>query len=95
MPPTPIRVVVEGEDFQKAEEMALLQVVGIVDAARGEMVEALNNEIIRLEALRSVNPSVRPEEIEMLKEQKRLLDVHLTGARLRLDAVRLATNVTN
>jgi hypothetical protein len=45
--------------------------------------------------LRSVNPSVRPEEIELLKEQKRLLGVHLTGARLRLDAVRLATNLTN
>jgi ATP-dependent helicase HepA len=65
---------------------------GIVDAARDEMVEALNNEIIRLEALRRVNPSVRAEEIEMLKEQKRLLEVHLTGARLRLDAVRLRGN---
>jgi ATP-dependent helicase HepA len=95
LPPTPIRVVVEGENFRKAEEMAGVKVAGIVDAARAEMMEALNQEITRLEALRSVNPSVRPEEIEMLKEQKRLLDVHLTGARLRLDAVRLATNLTN
>jgi ATP-dependent helicase HepA len=89
LPPTPIRVVVEGEDFQKAEEMARAQVVMIVEGARAEMSAALNQEIDRLGALRSVNPSVRPEEIEMLKEQKRLLDVHLSGARLRLDAVRV------
>jgi ATP-dependent helicase HepA len=95
LPPTPIRVVLDGEDFQKAEEMARTQVVNIVDAARAEMIETLNQEISRLETLRSVNPSVRPEEIEMLKEHKRLLEVHLTGARLRLDAVRVATDSTN
>ena len=53
------------------------------------MMDALNQEITRLEALRSVNPSVRAEEIELLKEQKRLLDVHLRGARLRLDAIKV------
>jgi ATP-dependent helicase HepA len=95
LPPTPIRVVLDGEDFRSAEEMARIQVVGIVDAARKEMMETLNQEITRLETLRTVNPSVRAEEIEMLKEQKRLLELHLTGARLRLDAVRLATNLTN
>jgi ATP-dependent helicase HepA len=92
LPPTPIRVVVEREDFQKAEEMARTHVVNIVDTARAGMSDTLNREIVRLEALRSVNPSVRPEEIEMLKEQKRLLDVHLTGARLRLDALRVRGN---
>ena len=73
-----------------------MQVVGIVDQARAEMIETLNQEITRLETLRSVNPSVRPEEIEMLREQKRLLEVHLRGARLRLDACgkRLATKGT-
>jgi ATP-dependent helicase HepA len=92
LPPTPIRVVVEGENFQKAEEMARAQVVVFVGDALAEMITALSQEITRLKALRSVNPSVRPEEIEILKEQKRLLGVHLTGARLRLDALLVRGN---
>jgi ATP-dependent helicase HepA len=92
LPPTPVRGVVEGEDFRGAEEMARVQVASIVDAARAEMMKTLNQEIVRLEALRSVNPSVRPEEIELLKEHRRLLDVHLNGARLRLDALRVRGN---
>ncbi len=89
LPPAPIRVVVETENLGEAEKKAEAQVRQIVDAARAEMIAALNHEITRLEDLRRVNPSVRPEEIEMLKEQKRLLDVHLSGARLRLDALRV------
>ena len=89
LPPTPIRVVVETENLGEAEKKAEAQVVQIVDAARADMTAALNQEITRLEDLRRVNPSVRPAEIEMLKEQKRLLDVHLSGARLRLDALRV------
>ena len=89
LPPAPIRVVVDTENLGEAEKKAEAQVMQIVDAARAEMTAALNHEITRLEDLRRVNPSVRPEEIEMLKEQKRLLDVHLSSARLRLDALRV------
>jgi len=61
----------------------------IVDQARKEMTAQLEHEISRLRKLHKVNRTVRPEEIELLVEQHRALDVHFTGARLRLDAIRL------
>jgi ATP-dependent helicase HepA len=84
LPPTPIRV--------STEEEARARVPGIIEEARREMNKQLSYEIGRLEALRKVNPSVREDEIELLQEQKKLLDVHLTAARLRLDALRVATD---
>jgi len=52
-----------------------------------------NGEFIREEStsqeLQKVNPSVRPEEIGLLVEQRRALDRRLLAARLRLDAIRL------
>ena len=84
LPPTPIRV--------STEEEARARVPGIIEEARREMNKQLSYEIERLEALRKVNPSVREDEIELLQEQRKLLDVHLTAARLRLDALRVATD---
>ena len=53
------------------------------------MTQQLGHEITRLQELRKVNRSVRPEEIEALREQQDALARHLAGARLRLDAIRL------
>ncbi|HEY2384139.1 MAG TPA: helicase-related protein [Terriglobia bacterium] len=92
LPPTPIRVVVQGGEIEKAESMASAQVPPIVEAARRQMNKQLSYEIERLEALRKVNPSVRAEEIHLLQEQRRMLDENLNGARLRLDALQLKGN---
>jgi ATP-dependent helicase HepA len=92
LPPTPIRVAVAGDEIRKSEQFAQRRVPGIIKQAREAMTNQLVHEIERLEALKKVNPSVRPEEIELLKDQRRLLEVHLKGARLRLDALRLAGN---
>lgn len=89
LPPTPIRVSVAGDDIQKAEAAARAQAPAIIEEARREMQKQLTYEIERLEALRKVNPSVRAEEIELLREQRTLLDKHLSGSRLRLDALKL------
>src|SRR5262249_42058273 len=70
LPPSPIRVTVGGEDLTKAEEVARSHVSKIIDAARAEMTAQLEYEIARLRALRKVNKSVRPEEIELLKQQQ-------------------------
>ena len=57
---------------------------------RGDMLfRRPSGEIVRLQELRKVNRSVRPEEIELLVEEQRALDEHLMSARIRLDAIRL------
>jgi ATP-dependent helicase HepA len=91
LPPTPIRVAVEGESIQEAEELAKSYVPKIIEAARKDMTVQLEYEIARLRALRKVNKSVRSEEIELLKDQQKALEKHLVGARLRLDALRVTS----
>jgi ATP-dependent helicase HepA len=93
LPPTPIQVVVEGEDAEsllaQAQELAEKQVPEIVKRARQEMETQLKGELTRLKELKKVNPSVRKQEIELLVDQHRGLDRHLANARLRLDAIRV------
>jgi ATP-dependent helicase HepA len=93
LPPTPIRVAVEGENLEgmltQAQELAEKEVPGIVKAARHAMELQLKAEITRLKELKKVNPSVRKQEIDLLVDQQRGLEEHLSNARLRLDAVRV------
>lgn len=74
---------------ERAKAVADASVTGIVDTARLNMSAALDEEIARLERLQRYNPVVRDEEIDGLREQRKELDRHLGGARLRLDAVQL------
>ena len=96
LPPTPIRVKVEGEDLEslldEAREKAEAQVPAIVDQARREMTSQLQREITRLKELKKVNPSVRQAEIDLLVAQRRELEEHMANARIRLDAIRLGRN---
>jgi ATP-dependent helicase HepA len=75
--------------LEKTETMAKARVPALVTQARKEMTAQLSGEIARLKELKKVNPTVRPEEIEMLAGQQRALDNSLSQARLRLDAIRL------
>jgi ATP-dependent helicase HepA len=75
--------------IDRAQEIARGQVPGLIAQAHKEMVAQLEHETTRLQELRKVNRAVRVEEIELLAEQRRALDRHLSSARLRLDAVRL------
>jgi ATP-dependent helicase HepA len=75
--------------LRKAGELGGAGVPALVAAARVTMAAQLDREIARLEHLRRVNPSVRAEEINLLRAQKADLDRHLAAARLRLDAIRL------
>jgi ATP-dependent helicase HepA len=52
----------------------------------------LGAEILRLEALARVNPAVRTEEIESLRNEREQLLVALPSARPRLDSLRLVTS---
>jgi ATP-dependent helicase HepA len=75
--------------LKRTEEIASREIPEIIAQARKEMSAQLEHEIGRLRELQKVNRAVRPEEIELLLEQRDALDGHLLGARLRLDAVRL------
>jgi len=93
LPPTPIRIVLEGENLEsmlaEAHDLAEKNVPEIVKTARQAIEIQLKAEITRLKELKKVNPSVRKQEIDLLVDQQRGLEEHLSNARLRLDAIRV------
>ncbi|MDO9169540.1 MAG: RNA polymerase-associated protein RapA [Methylobacter sp.] len=71
-----------------AEKKAKADMQALVDQATQAMLESLSNEIKRLVRLKKVNPSIRTEEIEQLKDMTMLAHENIQAAQLRLDAVR-------
>jgi ATP-dependent helicase HepA len=58
-------------------------------AAIAAMEKDLGEELRRLEALKAVNPSVRPEELRRSREEMEELRGHIASAPVRLDGIRL------
>lgn len=73
----------------KSEAIAKAKMAAIVAEAGEQMREVLDGECARLSALKAVNPNVRQDEIDFLRECRDELAGYITGARLRLDAVRV------
>jgi ATP-dependent helicase HepA len=71
-----------------AEQTANAEMRQLVDEATQAMLESLSNEIKRLVRLKKVNPTIRTEEIEQLKDMTMLAHENIQAAQLRLDAVR-------
>ncbi|MGZ8946310.1 MAG: hypothetical protein ACXW1W_12900 [Methylococcaceae bacterium] len=71
-----------------AEQKAKADMQQLVDQATQTMLESLSNEIKRLVRLKKVNPTIRTEEIEQLKDMTMLAHENIQAAQLRLDAVR-------
>jgi ATP-dependent helicase HepA len=61
----------------------------LTTAAAGQARETLTANVRRLEDLRQVNPNVRRDEIALAAEQLDRTCAAITGARLRLDSIRL------
>ena len=72
-----------------AEKHAEAKIPKIIEQAKTMMLEKQSEEIQRLEALAAVNPNIKEEEIEYLKEQTEYLLQCIMNASLKLDAVRL------
>ncbi|WP_087113029.1 RNA polymerase-associated protein RapA [Parendozoicomonas haliclonae] len=72
-----------------AENHAKGQVADIVNTACQNLMNSITQEIRRLAALKAVNPNIRDEEIEFLKQQAAMGYQQLQKAQLRLDAIRL------
>lgn len=71
-----------------AESQAQLQKEAICQQATTTMLESLTTEIKRLARLQKVNPSIKNDEIEDLKDKTLLIHENIDIAQLRLDAVR-------
>lgn len=74
--------------ISQGEQLASPQLSGIVDAARHKMQATLGDELARLTALKSVNPTVRDSELDHLRGLQQELDHLLDQTKLRLDAIR-------
>jgi len=72
-----------------AEAIAEKQEPEIIAAANQKVEELLGTEQDRLTALAKVNPNIRQDEIDYIADNKAQLLGHLTGAQLKLDAIRV------
>ncbi len=73
----------------QAESQAGEQAAGFVADAEARMAAEYGSELERLTALGRVNPNVRQEEVEALREERETLQHHIRSSRPRLDAIRL------
>jgi ATP-dependent helicase HepA len=71
-----------------AEQKAKADMQQLIDDATNAMLDSLAAEIKRLVRLKKVNPAIKKEEIEHLKDMTMLAHENIQAAHLRLDAVR-------
>lgn len=76
------------EMLSLAEQNAELKMKELIEQSQKTMLASLTEEIKRLVRLKKINPSIKDEEIEQLKDVTVLLHENITVARLRLDAIR-------
>ena len=72
-----------------AQALATTRMAAVIAEAVSTMDAQLQDEIERLETLRTINDHVRPEEIAAVQTQKADLKIALNYAHLRLDSLRL------
>jgi ATP-dependent helicase HepA len=72
-----------------AEKQSVTLLPTLVTTANNKIETELAEELQRLTELQRVNPNVREDEIESLREQMQLLHRYMQTARLHQDAVRL------
>ncbi|MEY4768494.1 MAG: hypothetical protein RL637_1133 [Pseudomonadota bacterium] len=76
------------ELLKSAELKAKKQMSELIKQSHQQMLASLTGEIKRLVRLKKINPSIKEEEIEQLKDVTILLHENINAAQLRLDAIR-------
>ncbi len=71
-----------------AEQNAKIEMQSLITDATKTMLESLTAEIKRLVRLKKVNPTIKTDEIETLKDMTMLAHEHIQATQIRLDAVR-------
>jgi ATP-dependent helicase HepA len=79
--------------LKRAERSAHRRLTSVIAEAESLMLRVMTDELKRLAALRRVNPSVRKEELDGLKQEGVELHHCIQSAQLRLDAVRIILTV--
>jgi ATP-dependent helicase HepA len=73
----------------KVRELAMERSVGLIEEALATMKTRTGSEIERLKDLATLNDHVQPQEIEALERRREELARAISGARVRVDAIRL------
>ena len=73
----------------KAQTYADSEATALVESARQTMQQKLDSELKRLQDLQAVNPNIREEELNFLREQRSQLHSAMDRYRVELDAIRL------
>ncbi|MGR9045036.1 MAG: RNA polymerase-associated protein RapA [Gammaproteobacteria bacterium] len=74
--------------LNEAEQQARVRMNQLIAESHKAMLASMTGEIKRLVRLKKVNPTLKEEEIEYLKDITMLLHENIQDAQLRLDAVR-------
>lgn len=75
--------------IEKSEPFAEKALSEIQTTAHQEMETELKQALARLEALKTVNPNIRDDELDALRDQISTLSHHIQHAQVDLDALRL------
>ncbi|CDH05608.1 ATPase associated with RNA polymerase and transcriptional activator [Xenorhabdus bovienii str. oregonense] len=75
--------------LQQSEPLVEQQAREVIEKAKKEADNVLSAELSRLEALKSVNPNIRDDELEAVESEHKHLLLNLDQANWRLDAIRL------
>ena len=79
--------------IKKAEDSVADQQQQLIDEALEKMRTQQQGELQRLEALAQVNPNIRQQEIDLLRDETQALAGYLETAQLKLDALRVVVAV--
>lgn len=80
------------EILEKSKKVATLHMDEVVEKARLDMKQSIEQEISRLEALQKINPAIRDEEIAFFQQQIIDSDYAIASATLKLEALRVVIN---
>lgn len=88
------KIVAQQEDGIKkmiaaADDKAVERFQPMQQQAMANMQEQLGREIDRMRALASINPNIRPEEIDFVEARRSRLESAINHAQVRLEAVRV------
>ena len=75
--------------IQQGDREAETRLDSLKAEATAAMNQHLNDELERLTDLKAVNPNIRDEELDHLREQQQQLAGYINKAKLKLDALRL------
>ncbi len=76
------------DTIKAAENVAKQEMQSLIAEGNQQMLATLTAEIKRLVRLKKINPSIKEQEIEQLKDMTMMAHENITQAQLRLDAVR-------